>query len=130
MRDIKFRAWDRIGKKMLYNTPIEFWNKCNSYMVSNKYQEKNVLHCTELMQYIGLKDCNGKEVYEGDILEFESNGLAYDKNKKYIAKVIFIDCNFALVGINIDNQWIGSKSIFNLRIIGNIYEKPELLEGV
>lgn len=60
MREIKFRAWDAIGKKMWYDVES---HKVQNFKV-NKEKEQWFI-----MQYTGLKDKNGKEIYEGDILK-------------------------------------------------------------
>lgn len=79
-----------------------------------------------LMQYTGLNDKNGKEIYEGDILEYEDKGNITDD---FIEPVEWIDDKH--------NVGWGTESSANVwadvarlsKIIGNIYENPELLEN-
>lgn len=68
----------------------------------------------ELMQFTGLHDKNGKEIFEGDILDFE-NG--------YISEIHFSNACFLL------NDGMHRENLSHGKIIGNIYQNPELLEG-
>jgi len=64
MREIKFRAWDTVNKR--YTVVSDNEKVCVNF--ENGYLVK---HCTlELEQYTGLKDKNGKEIYEGDTIEY------------------------------------------------------------
>lgn len=80
----------------------------------------------ELMQFTGLLDKNGKEIYEGDILKMDSWNPA-------IVQVAFIEGAFCLS--NKDGNYIGDihyiqhAVIPQARVIGNIYENPELIEA-
>ena len=110
MKENKFRAWD--GVNMSRNTVL-------MTMVQNDFSliDDDVIW----MQYTGLKDKNGKEIYEGDIY---TQG---DKNIKYV--VIFSDAQF--VGRQVGNKSLAGLSYFmdKIEIIGNIHESPELLES-
>ena len=69
-----------------------------------------------LMQYTGLKDKNGKEIYEGDILKHKYGGTQF-------AAVTFHDCSFYTGGVLLQSN---HSSV--IEVIGNIYENPELLK--
>ena len=71
------------------------------------------------MQYIGLKDCNGKEIYEGDIIRMSDN---------YKYEIFWDKWNYGMK--NIERQAFGvlNNAVCYGEIIGNIYENKELLE--
>ena len=122
MREIKFRAWDTIKKKMIYATihDLIMWtNEHRGEWVS--FIEEHSLE-EPIMQYTGLKDKNGIEIYEGDVLRDDYSGKyevvwKSDKNSP----------GFKLKTI-VDPYPVGGFSWLGLTVIGNIYEHPSLLE--
>jgi uncharacterized phage protein (TIGR01671 family) len=75
----------------------------------------------EVMQYTGLKDKNGREIYEGDIIRWHERVTA-----DY--QITFTDGVFCLDGIGIQNLYHHREELGKWEVVGNIYENPELLE--
>ncbi len=119
MRELKFRAWDKETKTIILDTTIhaitfsgEIWKISDSIF-------KDETKRFEIMQFTGLKDKNGKEIYEGDIMYVAGVGNV---------EIIFNEGCFGYM-------WEGG--LYNFyedqegdieRVIGNIYENPELLK--
>lgn len=110
-REIKFRAWN--GKKMLEPQDISQSGKYWSWLGKEDVQ---------LMQYTGLKDKNGKEIYEGDILKL------YNIKKEPYNRIVKWHVGGMWWAHENDAFYMGFyKPNENFEIIGNIYENPELL---
>ena len=134
-RDIKFRLWSKIGKKFIEtdNPDLDFVINTNGYLYSieNFYGEIYILPQMdiEVLQFTGLQDRNGKEIYEGDILKYN---FPYDGRLKHVSSVKFLETE-ASFGIKdryeneIPLYRIAANNYFE--IIGNIYENKNLLEG-
>lgn len=111
MREIKFRAWDSEQNKMYY---VDLYQ----YMSSNEEAQDDMITYNArkngLMQYTGLKDKNGKEIYDGDIVD--GYGLVHFIGGRYIIVYNKEMTSFEdLLGGDGDE------------IIGNIFETPELI---
>ena len=123
MREIKFRAWVIDRKAVFEVVLINYVTKKVTYLLERVGHLLSIRHekfnDIELMQYTGLKDMRGKEIYEGDIFHIGS--------KKILYVVEWIDCG--LKGRQIKNiSWIGLDYWKDdIEVIGNIYENPELL---
>lgn len=121
MREIKFRAWNELRKKMF--KPFSLYEYVNGNLDYDKEVETSPVFPvgTVFLQFTGLKDKNGKEIYEGDILE--------RKTIEERCKVIYLDGCFALYPIPNNGDIYHCWMISDEEVIGNIYENPELLEG-
>ena len=123
----KLRSWDKQDERMSYGV-VEYFDDSINYRFDH--------FCTgadedvEFMQSTGLKDKNGVEIYEGDVINYRnsfrnpmtgSGSLSINRD----FKIIFENGEFKAKGFDIRLKNILSYS----EVIGNIYENPELLEG-
>lgn len=109
-RDIKFRAWNHMAERM------QSWESLKEH--GDFYRLLSMPNEYPLMQYTGLKDANGVEIYEGDIVEYfevSPNSGGYGKTKRAVVKAEVSEFSFLF------SVYHGSK------VIGNIHQSPELL---
>lgn len=122
MREIKFRGLSLTGYWIYGNLD----NQGNMVEIFNRDDgmfSKSVVMPKTVGQYTGLKDKNGKEIYEGDILEFSKGGIRYVEWDDDFKVFVLVDPKVKLESVNIGN-W----STKNTKIIGNIFENKELLK--
>ena len=131
MREIKFRAWDRFNKRFV---KPENLSDSEHLSVENTDYGFRFLDDTEsgfdYLQYTGLKDENGKEIYEGDIVSYVGYS-AYGRDEEPSKLIIEWD----EIGGGFDLRWLfvkddGDIGLYNIdiEVIGNIYENPEMVE--
>jgi uncharacterized phage protein (TIGR01671 family) len=140
VREIKFRAWD--GERL---KPVTLWGFHEGFIMTSKGSADEKEY--KVMQYTGLKDKNGNEIYEGDIVRVweedehipyrDSGGGIIDFDlEEGFSQLGIVDFKSAWYTYETKKHLKGRKeNIFapldfsnNLEVIGNIYENPELLE--
>lgn len=122
MREIKFRAWDKFNRVMvpvdMIDYSLGFNNRPAVFLCNDNYAGWIRHHDDyELMQFIGVRDINGKDIYEGDIL----------KSGAGIGVVKFYNGAFRYDISIKQNEFTGC--LYFDTVIGNIHENPELLNG-
>lgn len=137
MREIEFKAWDKQDKIMYDWEEISIEKEQVFIRDGDLYK---TFEQVELIQYTGLKDKNGKKIFEGDILKdtyYRDNGWKDWKTegKGYIR---FLNAAFCLVDMEKDEEMYDTlynrlnpsdtKAVVSVEVIGNIHENPELLE--
>ena len=115
MRNFKFRVWDILNRRMLK------WGDIFNLQAWEIFPGTPEQRAFKVMQYTGLKDINGVEVYEGDILQ--------DKGA-YICVVRYKDFQYVCEYKNFIEPLYDMIINWNVpvKVIGNIFENPELLE--
>ena len=126
MREIKFRAWDKKQKEMIFSG-VDFHIRLLQMTDEYKGERESIIgfqnefegQLFEMMQFTGLHDKNGKEIYEGDIVtvgEFE--------------EPIIKEVSYVYYAFSLEKHDVYMPASIILKVIGNIHENPELLEAV
>ena len=149
MRKIKFRAWNKQTGKMIYSDQVyprsmykfefdlfndfdfKLMKMVDRYNVTDDegndtYQEVFEAVEADIMQYTGMKDVNGKEIYEGDIVKIKFMSMLEDKH--FIGEVKFYDGSFMVDNEKLQKAHFLFREFDVLEVIENIYETLELLK--
>ena len=125
-REIKFRAWIKEENKMINVETIDFTDKSMQYLKKNEIIDAYLLRRMifddiELMQYTGINDKNGKEIYEGDI-------IICKYGPEIMMEVKWVDEGFRTLGKYNGDNYVGYVKN-SAEVIGNIYENFELVKA-
>ena len=121
MREIKFRAWDKENEKMMKVSSLHLENKEISVKENGTFR---LFRMQDLMQYTGLKDKNGKEIYENDLISCNKykNIVVFFENGCFKVKYPKNDTTNVICTLDTFLEK------YKCKISGNIYENKNLLE--
>ena len=136
MREIKFRAWDKQNKEMLVVDTMQLLPMPDGEGDINEpwigFETKGgsglcPLRLVELMQFTGLKDENGKDIYEGDIITCRATQREVNDEIEKAARVVVEYSKGYFYPFGYNCGW--RSSVDDVEIIGNIHENPKLIGG-
>lgn len=126
---LNFIAWDRANEEMLNVDVIDLFLEEIKVLENDGTVFAMKFRNIELMQSTGLKDKNDKEIFEGDIVKPVSFA-------RWIGCVKYLPDQAAFIIDEHNNDYLRESSVFlsqfsdGLRVLGNVYENPELLEEI
>lgn len=129
MREIKFKIYDTVAKKWVHKEPVNLFGECIIMGYVLGHPDSHAVGIGEInnlvaLQYTGLKDKDGKEIFEGDVCK-----KTYGSSTPIFA-VEYHEARCAFIMQDGYNELLYTINPNMIEIIGNIYSNPELLGGV
>ncbi len=131
MKEIKFRAWDKIFNKWIHPSQVQLsgtgivtiQDENLDYLIDNDHKQ------AEIVFYTGLKDKNGTEIYEGDKVKLGVLPTEEEPEEEiHTAEVMFSKGQFWITHYGFPLKSYACNDKCFIEVIGNIYENPELLK--
>lgn len=131
MREIEFRGISYENNKFVYGWLHQTKYKCKKFFIRTFPNEDDeyddvVVNINTVGQYTGIKDCEGVKIFEGDIVEYWYRSVSGTASSTAIVK--FYDGAFQLEDIDDSDTTELLYLAEDLKVIGNVWENPELLE--
>lgn len=123
MRELKFRAWDKVEKKMLFDADpfVIHVSGSNEPLLAEKHRNEDCI----FEQYTGLKDKNGKMIYEGDIVEYSWDFCGKKRKNRYVVE--WLSGKVEHYPYSLDSGFTLPDSVDGYTVVGNIHENQELI---
>lgn len=129
MREIKFRGWNIYKDKWIYGDLLTLQASPFPQIFEGDSRAEDGLgidvHPDSVGQFTGIKDKDGVEIYEGDIL----SPLVFWERTVCGGIVVFKDAEFCIKAIHVGSGYRTLPSSLDATVVGNIHENPDLLEG-
>jgi uncharacterized phage protein (TIGR01671 family) len=132
-REILFRGKKKAGDYWICGD-LRQWSETRKGILDYSFGGTREVYPETVGQYTGLTDKNGKKIFEGDIVRILGNQSVEDwKNVNYNALIAFLDGGFCAIDGTIEDhafrRYALARMDFDLEVIGNIHDNPELLDG-